>query len=106
MNVRVVLLSVGVVGLLGSIAAAADDRWPQFRGPGNLGVSEESGLPESWSTTENVAWVADIPGLGWSSPIVWGPRRSSSASTACSAVPSPSRSSSRWWYLGTREPLV
>ena len=74
MNVRVVLLSVGVVGLLGSIAAAADDRWPQFRGPGNLGVSEESGLPESWSTTENVAWVADIPGLGWSSPIVWEDR--------------------------------
>ena len=49
----------------------ADDRWPQFRGPGAQGVSDEAGLPTSWSTTENVAWVADIPGLGWSSPIVW-----------------------------------
>ena len=35
------------------------------------GISDESGLPTSWSTTENVAWVTDIPGLGWSSPIVW-----------------------------------
>ena len=37
-----------------------------------MGISEEAGLPESWSTTENVAWVTEIAGLGWSSPIVWG----------------------------------
>ena len=71
MNVRVGLLSVGVIGMLGTVAGAEDDRWAQFRGPGNLGVAEEAGLPESWSTTEHVAWVTDIPGLGWSSPIVW-----------------------------------
>ena len=51
--------------------AAAQDRWPQFRGPGARGVSEAAGLPTRWSTTENVAWVADLPGLGWSSPVVW-----------------------------------
>src|SRR4029079_94316 len=28
-------------------------------------------LPETWSETENVAWKTNIPGLGWSSPIVW-----------------------------------
>jgi len=50
----------------------ADDRWPQFRGPGARGISDESGLPTLWSTTENVTWVTDVPGLGWSSPIVWG----------------------------------
>ena len=53
-------------------AAAAQEGWPRFRGPGALGVVEESGLPETWSTTENVAWVRDIEGFGWSSPIVWG----------------------------------
>ena len=53
-------------------AAAAEERWPQFRGPGALGVSEQSGLPETWSATENVAWVRDIEGFGWGSPIVWG----------------------------------
>ena len=51
--------------------AAAQDRWPQFRGPDARGVSEAAGLPTRWSTTENVAWVADLPGLGWSSPVVW-----------------------------------
>ena len=53
-------------------AAAGEERWPQFRGPGALGVSQQSGLPETWSSTENVAWVTDVEGFGWSSPIVWG----------------------------------
>ena len=30
--------------------------------------------PDHWSATENVAWKTDLPGLGWSSPIVWGKR--------------------------------
>ena len=51
--------------------AGAEDRWPRFRGPGALGVSEQEGLPETWSATDNVAWVTEVPGLGWSSPIVW-----------------------------------
>ena len=50
----------------------ADDRWPQFRGPGSLGVAEDPILPDKWSTTENVAWKTEIPGTGWSSPAVWG----------------------------------
>jgi outer membrane protein assembly factor BamB len=50
----------------------APDRWPQFRGPESLGTAEDPKLPEKWSATENVAWKTDIPGVGWSSPIVWG----------------------------------
>lgn len=53
-------------------AAIADERWPQFRGPGSLGVVEDPNLPDTWSATENVAWKTDIPGTGWSSPVVWG----------------------------------
>ena len=60
------------------ITTAADsllaDNWPQFRGPGGLGVSEERGLPARWSTTENIAWKTALPGPGSSSPIVWGDR--------------------------------
>ena len=37
-------------------------------------MAEENPLPEQWSATENVAWKTDIPGRGWSSPIVWGNR--------------------------------
>lgn len=49
---------------------AAD--WPQFRGPGGLGVSQEKNLPVSWSDTENVTWKTEMPGYGSSSPISLG----------------------------------
>jgi len=38
----------------------------------NATVADNPALPERWSQTENVEWVAEIPGLGWSSPVVWG----------------------------------
>jgi outer membrane protein assembly factor BamB len=56
------------------IFAAPKNNWAQFRGPGALGVSSNPGLPEKWSPTENVLWKQEIPGRGWSSPVVWGNR--------------------------------
>jgi outer membrane protein assembly factor BamB len=44
--------------------------WPHWRGPSASGVSAERGLPSRWSDTENIAWTAQIRGLGVSSPIV------------------------------------
>jgi outer membrane protein assembly factor BamB len=50
----------------------AQQNWPGFRGPGARGIGEDGkGLPDKWSTTENVAWKLDVPGRGWSSPVVW-----------------------------------
>src|ERR1700683_2799858 len=63
-----------------SIASHAADsadikkQWPQFRGPGSTGVADDPALPDQWSQTENVAWKTAIPGVGWSSPIIWGDR--------------------------------
>ena len=54
--------------------AASPAAWPQFRGPNGAGIADDATLPVSWSTTEHVAWTADLPGRGWSSPIVWGDR--------------------------------
>jgi outer membrane protein assembly factor BamB len=54
------------------IGVWANSDWPQFRGPNSLGVADDPNLPDRWSATENVTWKTDIPGLGWSSPIVWG----------------------------------
>src|SRR5688572_12646569 len=53
---------------------AGQSHWPRFRGPSSNPVSENPNLPVSWSKTENVEWVADVPGVGWSSPVVWGNR--------------------------------
>src|SRR5262249_5820592 len=60
--------------MIGMLAAeiTAQNNWAQFRGPGSVGVAEDPNLPDTWSTTENVAWKTDIPGTGWSSPTVWG----------------------------------
>jgi len=48
--------------------------WPQFRGPEGRGIASGANLPDRWSASENVAWKTDVPGRGWSSPIVWGNR--------------------------------
>jgi len=69
------LVLPGIVTVLSAVCvASANGNWPQFRGPGSLGVSQATNLPDSWSTAENVRWKVDIPGRGWSSPIVWGNR--------------------------------
>jgi outer membrane protein assembly factor BamB len=47
------------------------ENWPQFRGPGSLGISAEEQLPIEWGSDKNVRWKIEIPGAGWSSPIVW-----------------------------------
>jgi outer membrane protein assembly factor BamB len=60
--------------LLATLCLPAVDNWPQFRGPGALGVADDPRLPDTWSETENVIWKTEIPGMGWSSPIVWGNR--------------------------------
>ena len=44
--------------------------WPGFRGPDMDGLALGASLPERWSATEHVRWAVDVPGQGWSSPIV------------------------------------
>ena len=60
-----------MLSLLVPVAAHAQN-WPRFRGANNGVVPDDPALPERWSTTENVLWKTDIPGRGWSSPVVWG----------------------------------
>ncbi len=53
--------------------AEPNETWPRFRGPTAMGVAEDDPrLPQTWSKTENVRWVTDVPGWGWSGPIVSG----------------------------------
>jgi outer membrane protein assembly factor BamB len=57
--------------LFTSLAAAAAENWPQFRGSNGDGNSAETGLPITWSESEHVAWKTAIHGKGWSSPVIW-----------------------------------
>jgi len=64
--------------------------WPGFRGPRSLPVSDNPNLPDRWSKTENVEWVAEVPGVGWSSPVVWGRNVFLTAATSDKAMKAPS----------------
>lgn len=64
---------LGAVALTLPSAAAADDNWPRFRGATARSVAEDDPrFPDTWSETDNVSWRTEIPGWGWSSPVVWG----------------------------------
>jgi len=64
--------SAAVCALFCFLAYSAEPEWPQFRGPLSNPAAENPKLPAKWSLTENVEWKADVPGRGWSSPIVSG----------------------------------
>jgi outer membrane protein assembly factor BamB len=53
---------------------ARADNWPYWRGPERNGISKETGLPAVWGENKNVAWKLPLPGMGGSTPIVWGER--------------------------------
>jgi outer membrane protein assembly factor BamB len=63
-------LSLVPVLLVGAWSVRAEN-WPQWRGPFFNGSTTETNLPVQWSKTENVAWVAPLPGYSSATPIVW-----------------------------------
>jgi len=54
------------------LATLNAEDWPWWRGPSLQGISQERNIPTTWDTNTNIAWVADVPGDAWSSPIVHG----------------------------------
>jgi outer membrane protein assembly factor BamB len=71
--VRQVLILTAVWLLCFSASVLADD-WPEFRGPTGQGLVPNGKLPTTWRQDQNVAWKQEIPGKGWSSPVVAGGR--------------------------------
>ena len=73
---RVVCVSLLVVALATATRDSSAQDWPSFRGPGATGVADGQNLPGDWDVKggRNVRWKAEVPGVGHSSPIVWGDR--------------------------------
>ncbi len=48
--------------------------WPRFRGPGGLGISAYTNVPETWDAEsgKGILWKSPVPLPGNSSPVVWG----------------------------------
>jgi len=65
-----------------AVSPCFGENWPGFRGPTGQGVSQEKNLPLTWSLHENLAWRAQVAGIGWSSPIIWEDRVFVTSATA------------------------
>ncbi|MBZ5496285.1 MAG: PQQ-binding-like beta-propeller repeat protein [Acidobacteriia bacterium] len=83
------LLSAVLISPAAGQKNPAGSNWPSFRGPNASGIAEGFSLPTTWdaTTSKNILWKTPIPGLGHSSPIVWGNRIY--VSTAISGIDRP-----------------
>ncbi|MQA31667.1 MAG: PQQ-binding-like beta-propeller repeat protein [Luteitalea sp.] len=86
---RRTILAVAGYALLALVNVAAAQQWPQFRGVGAGSVADDPALPDTWSETENVVWRTDIPGSGWSSPVVWNDHIFLTATIGNASEPAP-----------------
>ena len=70
MNLRpaMLLLSIGLLTL-----SASGQEWARFRGPNGTGVGTATNLPARWVETD-CQWKLKLPGVGHSSPVLWGGR--------------------------------
>jgi len=68
MNSTIAMPFVALV--LAAPAPDATDSWPEFRGPTGQGLVAAGKLPTEWGPDKNVAWKQEIPGKGWSSPVI------------------------------------
>ena len=68
------LLVLALCLALASVVQAQN--WPSFRGQNGAGVGDGNDPPTTWDAEKsiNILWKTPIPGLGHSSPIVWGDR--------------------------------
>ncbi len=91
--IRATLYSLicGALIFCGGRALAGENDWPQWRGPHGSGISPETNLPTEWSDTRNVLWKTRIPGMGHSSPIVWGNRIFLTTSVEGAPIPGRTR---------------
>jgi outer membrane protein assembly factor BamB len=65
--------SLALVLLLISTAQGPGQEWTRFRGPNGSGLSGAKTIPAKW-TEKDFNWKAVLPGVGHSSPVLWGDR--------------------------------
>lgn len=84
-----ILLAAGARPAVGGQEDEARFPWPSFRGPSASGIADGQHPPTEWNaeTGHNILWRTGIPGLGHSSPVVWGDRIF--VTTAVSEDPDP-----------------
>lgn len=80
-----------------------EENWSRFRGAaGNGVVADDPRLPHAWDRQRNVVWSLEVPGQGWSNPIVWGDRVF--VTSAVSDQPNTAPKKGLYLGKGVREP--
>ena len=74
LTLRRFVLTLDVLFIICSARVVIAEDWAQFRGPNANGVFTTKGLPVEWGADKNIAWKVELPGAGWSQPVVWGGR--------------------------------
>ncbi|MCO6454141.1 MAG: DUF1080 domain-containing protein [Pirellulaceae bacterium] len=70
---RLALASFAMLSATLAVSPAdAQTNWPRWRGPEGTGHTDQQ-LPVEW-TADDVQWRTELPGVGQSSPVVWGDR--------------------------------
>jgi outer membrane protein assembly factor BamB len=62
---------VSILAFVLSLGIASGQEWVRFRGPNGSGISAEKSIPTHLSDA-HVSWKVELPGVGHSSPVLWG----------------------------------
>ncbi len=75
-NNRLILSILFIVVVIHSVNCQVipERQWPGYRGYRASGILDNANLPGSFDlkSMENIKWIAEIPGMGISSPAIWG----------------------------------
>lgn len=71
LSLRLPLIVIACACAAPVVGAAENSNWPTWRGPSGQGIAPGATPPTQWSDTKNVKWKTRIPGLGYSTPVVW-----------------------------------
>src|SRR6185436_5322288 len=66
-------LPLAIVALALLTKDAFAQEWTRFRGPNGTGVSHAKTIPTNLTSTD-INWKIELPGVGHSSPVLWGER--------------------------------
>ena len=72
--IRAVLITAFLLLNFANTTQANEAMWPQFRGPGGLGIAPDNqAYPTKLDMSKNLLWKTEVP-KGHSSPCIWGDR--------------------------------
>ena len=72
--IRAALISAFLLIYFANTTRASEPVWPQFRGPGGLGIAPDNqAYPTKLDMSKNLLWKTEVP-KGHSSPCIWGDR--------------------------------